>query len=155
MKKARLAAQSRAQLDERFKEMGPASRYAAPVRGWIKAVREALGMSTAQLARRLGIKAAFPGGTGKIRGEGHHRTGDATARRRGARLHALCIRSCRTNRWKAPSARARARSRRSAGGLSSTWMLLEDQKVPGEKTTKRGSMKSCARKSAAVLGLAI
>ena len=56
MKKARLASQSRAQLDERFRELGPADRYAAPVRGWIKAIREALGMSTAQLAKRLGIK---------------------------------------------------------------------------------------------------
>src|SRR5450631_3038229 len=56
MKKARLATESRAQLDERFRELGPATRYAAPVRGWIKAIREALGMSTAQLAKRLGIK---------------------------------------------------------------------------------------------------
>jgi predicted DNA-binding mobile mystery protein A len=56
MKKARLASQSRAQLDERFRELGPADRYAAPVRGWIKAIREGLGMSTAQLAKRLGIK---------------------------------------------------------------------------------------------------
>src|ERR1700681_445515 len=56
MKKARLAKESRMQLDERFRELGPATRYAAPVRGWIKAIREALGMSTAQLAKRLGIK---------------------------------------------------------------------------------------------------
>src|SRR5579862_4690725 len=56
MKKARLAAQSRSHLDERFRELGPAKRYTPPVRGWIKALREALGMSTAQLAKRLGIK---------------------------------------------------------------------------------------------------
>ena len=56
MKKARLAAQSRSQLDERFRELGPANRYTPPVRGWIKALREALGMSTAQLAKRLGIR---------------------------------------------------------------------------------------------------
>lgn len=56
MNKARLAAQSRSQLDERFKELGTATRYTPPVRGWIKALREALGMSTAQLAKRLGIK---------------------------------------------------------------------------------------------------
>jgi len=55
MKKARLAAHSRSQLDERFKELGPAKRYTPPVRGWIKALQEALGMSTAQLAKRLGI----------------------------------------------------------------------------------------------------
>ena len=56
MQKAILAAQSRSQLDERFREFGPANRYAPPVRGWIKAIREALGMSTAQLAQRLKIK---------------------------------------------------------------------------------------------------
>src|ERR1017187_6936977 len=56
MKKSNLAAQSRAHLDQRFHELGPATRYTSPVRGWIKAIREALGMSTAQLAKRLGVK---------------------------------------------------------------------------------------------------
>src|SRR5271168_3703723 len=56
MEKARHAAQSRANLDERFKEIGAVGRYAAPVRGWTKAVREALGMTTGQLAKRLGIR---------------------------------------------------------------------------------------------------
>jgi predicted DNA-binding mobile mystery protein A len=56
MEKARLAARSRSQLDERFRELGPTKRYASPVHGWIKAIRKALGMSTAQLAKRLGIK---------------------------------------------------------------------------------------------------
>lgn len=56
MEKARLTSQSRSSLDERFKEFGPASRYHPPVRGWIKAVREALGMTTEQLAARVGIK---------------------------------------------------------------------------------------------------
>src|ERR1035441_2089832 len=56
MTKARLAAKSRAHLDERFRALGSATRYASPVRGWIKAIREALGMSTAQLAKRLAVK---------------------------------------------------------------------------------------------------
>src|ERR1039457_3016532 len=56
MNKARLAAQSRTHLDERFEELRPVTRYSAPVRGWIKAVREALGMTTAQLAKRLRVK---------------------------------------------------------------------------------------------------
>jgi predicted DNA-binding mobile mystery protein A len=56
MSKARLAAQSRSPLDQRFKELGPVTRYTSPVRGWIKAIRVALGMSTEQLAKRLGIK---------------------------------------------------------------------------------------------------
>src|ERR1700720_1375648 len=56
MRKAKLAAHSRSHLDKRFKEMGAVTRFAPPVRGWIKAIREALGMSTAQLAKRLRIK---------------------------------------------------------------------------------------------------
>src|SRR5580658_3207378 len=56
MRKARIATQSRTHLDARFKEMAPIGRYVPPVRGWIAAVRGALGMSTAQLAKRLGIR---------------------------------------------------------------------------------------------------
>ena len=50
------AARSRLRLGERFKQMGSADQYAPPVRGWIKAIREALGMTTTQLAKRLGIR---------------------------------------------------------------------------------------------------
>ena len=49
-------ARSRLRLGERFKQMGSADQYAPPVRGWIKAIREALGMTTTQLAKRLGIR---------------------------------------------------------------------------------------------------
>lgn len=56
MKTARTAAESRARLDERLKQFGPAERYRAPGRGWIKAIREALGMSTAQLAKRMAVR---------------------------------------------------------------------------------------------------
>jgi predicted DNA-binding mobile mystery protein A len=56
MKKAPLAAQSRAHLDKRFNELEPVRRYSVPVRGWIQAIRQALGMTTEQLANRLGIR---------------------------------------------------------------------------------------------------
>src|SRR5260370_28836373 len=56
MKTANVAARSRSHLDKRFKEIGAVARFTPPVRGWIKAIREALGMSTAQLAKRLKIK---------------------------------------------------------------------------------------------------
>ena len=55
MKIARIAAQSRARLDERLAQFGPAERYRPPSRGWIKAIRKTLGMSTAQLAKRLSV----------------------------------------------------------------------------------------------------
>jgi predicted DNA-binding mobile mystery protein A len=56
MKKSRLAAQSRQHLDERLQHFSQITHYEVPARGWIKAIRESLGMTTAQLAKRLGIK---------------------------------------------------------------------------------------------------
>lgn len=44
------------QLDRRFGELKPFVKAAArPARGWVRAIREALGMTTAQLAKRLGV----------------------------------------------------------------------------------------------------
>jgi predicted DNA-binding mobile mystery protein A len=56
MKTPRITAQSRESLDARFKAMRPTTDFKPPVRGWIKAIREALGMSAVQLARRMHIK---------------------------------------------------------------------------------------------------
>jgi predicted DNA-binding mobile mystery protein A len=48
--------QAAEQLDRRFAEIRPlANRAARPARGWIKAIREGLGMTSAQLARRMGV----------------------------------------------------------------------------------------------------
>ena len=38
--------------------MQPASTFAGPQRGWIRAIRDALGMSAAQLGRRMGVSQA-------------------------------------------------------------------------------------------------
>lgn len=44
------------QLTKRFEELAPLSQVRRPSRGWIRAIREALGMTTRQLAERLGVK---------------------------------------------------------------------------------------------------
>ena len=44
------------QLDKRFTELRPLSQMPRPTRGWIRAIREALGMTTAQFAKRLGVQ---------------------------------------------------------------------------------------------------
>src|SRR5260370_41435837 len=46
------------QLDKRFSLLKPIARETRPERGWIRAVREALGMTTEQLGRRLGVSQA-------------------------------------------------------------------------------------------------
>lgn len=48
-------ATARRRLDNRLKALINPDALARPPRGWIKAIREALGMTTAQLARRLGV----------------------------------------------------------------------------------------------------
>ena len=47
----------RRRLDQRFSSMKPESHYRPPPKGWIRAIRDALGMSGAQLGRRMGVKA--------------------------------------------------------------------------------------------------
>lgn len=45
------------QLDRRFADLKPfASAAVRPTRGWIRAIRDGLGMTTGQLARRMGVK---------------------------------------------------------------------------------------------------
>ena len=46
---------ARRQLDKRLSSLLNAEVFTRPPRGWVKAIREALGMTTAQLAKRLGV----------------------------------------------------------------------------------------------------
>ncbi len=42
-------------LDARFRQLGSPSKWAPPRAGWVRAIRDALGMPAAALARRLGV----------------------------------------------------------------------------------------------------
>src|ERR1700683_5440062 len=42
-------------LDKRFAALRPLTRSPRPPKGWLRAIRDALGMTTAQYARRLGV----------------------------------------------------------------------------------------------------
>lgn len=46
---------ARRQIDRRLNSLRYSDAFARPPRGWIKAIREALGMTTAQLGKRLGV----------------------------------------------------------------------------------------------------
>ncbi len=52
---ATAGAVARRQLDKRLNLLRNMKGLARPSRGWIKAIREALGMTTAQLAKRIGV----------------------------------------------------------------------------------------------------
>ena len=49
---------ARRALDRRLSQLPPAATFTPPARGWIRAVRNALGMSAADLAARLQVTAA-------------------------------------------------------------------------------------------------
>jgi len=46
----------RKRLDERLMALKPEDRFAAPPKGWVRAIRDALGMTGVQFARRLEIR---------------------------------------------------------------------------------------------------
>lgn len=48
-------ATARKQLDKRLGTLQDMQAFVRPPRGWVKAIREALGMTTAQLGKRLGV----------------------------------------------------------------------------------------------------
>lgn len=136
MNKPRLAAQSRSHLDERFKALGPVTRYSSPVRGWIKAVREALGMTTAQLAKRLGMKQ--PSVVAIEQSEAKGTIELSTLRRVAEALDCTLVYALVPNKPLEAAVRDRARAfvRRRRGPVEHS-MLLEDQKVEGKDSEAR------------------
>jgi predicted DNA-binding mobile mystery protein A len=136
MRKKRLAAQSRSNLDQRMKRFGEVRRFTPPVRGWIKAVREALGMTTAQLAKRLKVKQPTV-----VRLEQSEAKGTielATLRRVAAALDCTLVYAFVPNKPLEKILRDRARlfARRRQEPVEHS-MLLEDQSVKVKDTEKR------------------
>src|ERR1700733_5271987 len=136
MNQPKLAARSRSQLRERFRNLGPARLYAPPVRGWIKAIRQALGMSTAQLARRLKIKQ--PSLVALEQSEAKGTIELATLRRAAAALDCTLVYALVPNKPLETTLRDRARAfgRRRRGPVEHS-MLLEDQKVTAKDAEAR------------------
>jgi predicted DNA-binding mobile mystery protein A len=135
MDKARLAAQSRTNLNERFKDLGAVKRYTPPARGWIKAVREALGMTTAQLAKRLKVKQPTVVAIEQSEAKGSIEL--ATLRRAAEALDCTLVYAFVPNEPLETMVRERARlfSRRRRGPVEHS-MLLEDQAVAGRDSEK-------------------
>lgn len=56
--KSEKASQARQMLDKRLKELPSPSAFAPPRAGWIRAIRDALGLSAVQLGWRMGVSGA-------------------------------------------------------------------------------------------------
>src|SRR5271156_1569787 len=136
MKQPGLAAQSRSRLDHRFQKLGLAKQYVPPVRGWIRAIREALGMTTAQLATRLGIKQ--PSLVALEQSEAKGTIELATLRRVAEALDCTLVYALVPNKPLETTLRDRARAfaRRRRAPVEHS-MLLEDQKVMAKDAEAR------------------
>lgn len=136
MKKAQSAAQSRAHLDERLKDFGPVARYSPPVKGWIRAIREALGMTAEQLAHRL--KVTQPSVVQLEQSEIKGSIELATLRRVADALDCTLVYAFVPKKSLEETVRTRARNfiRRRRAPVEHS-MLLEDQKVQGKAEEAR------------------
>ncbi|RWK53170.1 mobile mystery protein A [Mesorhizobium sp.] len=47
---------ARERLDQRLSALKPEDRFRPPPKGWIRAIRDAIGMTGVQLAKRLGVR---------------------------------------------------------------------------------------------------
>ena len=136
MKRARSAAQSRSALDERLRAWGTVDRYAPPVRGWIRAVRVALGMTAQQLGNRLGVKQ--PTIVALEQSEAKGTIELATLRRVAEALDCTLVYALVPRRPLEDTVRERARAflRKRRASVEHS-MLLEDQGVKGRDVDAR------------------
>ena len=107
-----------------------------PVRGWIKAIREALGMTTGQLATRLGVKQPSIVAIEQSEAKGSIQL--ATLRRVAEALDCTLIYALVPNKSLETTLRDRAAlfARRRRGPVEHS-MLLEDQEVTTKDKEKR------------------
>lgn len=119
---------ARKRLDMKFDLLRPTDKFAQPPKGWIRAIRDALGMSLRQLGDRLGMAAQS---VGSIEESEANATIQLKTLRRVAEaldcvvVYALVPKSSLTDMV---DRRAREIAQRALGRVSHS-MALEDQKV--------------------------
>jgi predicted DNA-binding mobile mystery protein A len=119
---------ARKRLDSKFDLIRPIDRFAQPPKGWIRAIRDALGMSLRQLGDRLGMA---PQSVGNIEESEANDTIQLKTLKRVAEamdcvvVYALVPKSSLTNMV---DQRAREIALRALGRVSHS-MALEDQEV--------------------------
>ncbi len=136
MNKSKVAAQSRVRLDQRFIQLRPVTRYQPPLRGWIKAIRAALGMTAEQLAKKLGV--TQPSVAAMEKSEVNATIELATLQRVAEALDCTLIYALVPNKPLETVVRnkAKAFARRRRGPVEHS-MLLEHQEVASQSATAK------------------
>lgn len=127
---------ARERLDARLAPLKPAERFLPPNKGWVRAIRDALGMSGVQFARRLQVQP--PSVTALEASEESGTIQLKTLRRAAEALDCRLVYALVPNNTLEGmvSARARALALRDLGRVSHT-MKLEAQETPNGSTDER------------------
>jgi predicted DNA-binding mobile mystery protein A len=136
MKSYRNRTGARRHLDARLGKLRALDTLARPPKGWVKAIREALNMSTAQLARRMGI--SQPSVAGVEQSESAGRIQLDTLQRAAEALNCRLVYALVPNESLETTVRARARrlAIEHLGSVDHT-MTLEDQSVKDSEARER------------------
>jgi predicted DNA-binding mobile mystery protein A len=126
-------AQARRQLDQRLRALQPLLEQRRPHRGWVRAIRDALGMSTTELAARLRVSQSTV--VGIEQSEMSDTIKLETLRRAAAALDCELVYALvpRTSLDAAVRAQARDRASQLLGNVAHH-SRLEDQSVSAEDT---------------------
>jgi predicted DNA-binding mobile mystery protein A len=131
------------QLDRRFQELAPVTRMNRPHRGWIRSIREALGMTTGQLAKRLGVRQprVVEMERGEATGNITVQSLDRAAKAMGCRLVYVLVPNKPLT--KVLEERASELAREKLASVEQT-MRLEDQEVQDENSKARAHQRLTA-----------
>lgn len=117
---------ARRNLDARLLKLRPGDRFAPPPKGWIRAIRDALGMSGPQLARRLAVTPQSISDLEKSEAAGSISL--ASLRKAAAAMDCMLVYAIVPHRSleSMVASRAQAIARRELGGVAHS-MAIEDQ----------------------------
>jgi predicted DNA-binding mobile mystery protein A len=126
--KATIRNRARDRLDKKFEALRPLDRFAMPPKGWIRAIRDAIGMTGAQLGRRVGNSPQ--GIVGLERSEAAGTIQLNTLRRAAEAMECVLVYAIipKTSLADMVNSRAREIARRALQRVSHS-MALEDQQV--------------------------
>lgn len=127
---------ARAALDKRVNVLRQLDQVSAPPKGWVRAIRDALGMSGVQLAGRMGVSQQAINALEQS--EANETIRLETLRKAAAALDCQLVYALVPNQplEEMVAARARTKALEALGGISHS-MAMEDQKVLNDDLEER------------------
>jgi predicted DNA-binding mobile mystery protein A len=127
---------ARQRIDERLSVLRPEDRFAPPPKGWIRAIREALGMTGVQLAARLEVRPQTVDALEKSEASGSIQLSSLRRAAEALDCTLVYVLVPRKPLEEIVSERARRIARRELGRIAHT-MKLEDQEAGDPSAEKR------------------